>query len=148
MMLFKILLPLLLLLGFFTSVSFAALSDAGTQFINYTGTISGSFAYRPPAPSNCSPTYYFDSLNDSIVLIGTNPPWDPNPFYFSMDRRGSTSSPPAGSICLSFTGAAPLIQFSTWISQHPRTFALQARVDAGFSSLAAISTIWPFKFLI
>lgn len=64
-----------------------SLEQAGTQFITYNGTISGRFEHPVSAPFKCS-TYYFDSLDNSFVRVGTNPPWDTNPFYFSVGHAG------------------------------------------------------------
>ncbi|KAK3366168.1 hypothetical protein B0T24DRAFT_597903 [Lasiosphaeria ovina] len=79
------------------------LDDGGTQFIFYNGTMSGSFVHNTPAISHPNATvcgdggvYYFSDLANAGLRIGVNPPWDTNPFFFQLDRHGSTSisSPP------------------------------------------------------
>jgi hypothetical protein len=72
------------------SFSFGDLHESGTQFISYNGSISGYFKHPQSAPSNCS-TYYFDSLQNTILKVGINPPWDTNPFYFNIQRDGQTA---------------------------------------------------------
>ncbi|KAF7121818.1 hypothetical protein CNMCM5793_009371 [Aspergillus hiratsukae] len=61
--------------------------DGGTQFIAYNGTIAGQFKHPASAPPDC-PTYYFDSLRNSFIFVGVNPPWDTNPFYFGIQHDG------------------------------------------------------------
>ncbi|GIJ81699.1 hypothetical protein Asppvi_000199 [Aspergillus pseudoviridinutans] len=57
--------------------------EGGTQFISYNGTIAGQFKHPASAPPEC-PTYYFDTLQNSFIFVGVNPPWDTNPFYFGI----------------------------------------------------------------
>jgi hypothetical protein len=74
----------------FYSFALGDLVDPGTQFMSYNGSISGYFKHPQSAPSNCS-TYYFDSLQNTILKVGINPPWDTNPFYFNIQRYGQTA---------------------------------------------------------
>ncbi|KAJ5162309.1 hypothetical protein N7492_007701 [Penicillium capsulatum] len=76
---------------FLFTACLANLEQAGTQFITYNGTISGRFEHPSSAPSKCS-DYYFDSLDDSFLRVGVNPPWDANPFYFSISHLGEKTS--------------------------------------------------------
>lgn len=65
--------------------------EDGTQAIYYNGSLTGSFEHPKSAISNCS-TYYFDSLKDAVVTVGTNPPWDTNPLYFRLSRLGEDNA--------------------------------------------------------
>jgi len=72
-----------------------SLEEGGTQFIYYNGSLSGSFRHDPPTVSTSScgdnGVYYFTNISNAFMRIGKNPPWDTNPFFFSISREGRRS---------------------------------------------------------
>jgi len=68
----------------------SALVPQGSQYILYSGSISGSTSWTstavPEGDNTCSA-----SGTDSVgpyaatdLYVGVNPPWDPNPFFFEL----------------------------------------------------------------
>ncbi|KAJ5658439.1 uncharacterized protein N7484_002088 [Penicillium longicatenatum] len=86
--------PILILISLFTlyTLSLADLDESGTQFISYNGSISGTFKHSEQFPDCPTPTYYFSSLENALVKVGANPPWDTNPFYFNIQHNGQQVS--------------------------------------------------------
>jgi hypothetical protein len=64
-----------------------SISEAGTLFIYYDGVISG---YSLPSAEACpdAKPYYFSNQTESSMFLGVNAPWDPNPFFFSLEHYG------------------------------------------------------------
>jgi hypothetical protein len=70
----------------------AYMVGAGTQFILYNGTISGSYLQTAGSPEKCGDNgaYHFEGLDNADLRIGVNAPWDPNPIYFEIQHRGNS----------------------------------------------------------
>src|SRR3954451_13318784 len=79
-------------IGLFRSVLGQPDSYIGTQFITYNGTITGHFTPTVSASNSSCFAYSIYPIEDSISQIGVNPPWDTNPFWFSISHLGQMSS--------------------------------------------------------
>jgi hypothetical protein len=66
---------------------------AQLQFISYNGSITGIFQPGASSPSSCH-SYYLPPIANATVQIGINPPWDTNPFYFSLSTTGNLANVP------------------------------------------------------
>lgn len=64
------------------------LGEAGTQFIRYNVTITGTYTHPGTNLTQCGNNGTYDlNIGDNMPLyIGANPPWDPNPFFFWFGR--------------------------------------------------------------
>ena len=66
---------------------------AQLQFISYNGSITGIFQPGASSHSSCH-SYYLPPNTNATVQIGINPPWDINPFYFSLSATGNLANVP------------------------------------------------------
>ena len=66
---------------------------AQLQFISYNGSITGIFQPGASSPSSCH-SYYLPPNTNAAFQIGVNPPWDTNPFYFSLSAAGNLANVP------------------------------------------------------
>jgi hypothetical protein len=82
---------ILLLVFFFPSLLAAQRaysSGQGSQYILFSGNISGDVSWAPDAsPEGTTASCYGGSLGSfarTDLYVGVNPPWDPNPFFFEL----------------------------------------------------------------
>jgi hypothetical protein len=73
------------------------LSSQGSQFIRFSGTITGASSWTsnavPPGDSEpscvASGTTTQGPFKRTSLYVGINPPWDPNPFFFELYHYAS-----------------------------------------------------------
>ncbi|KAE9378649.1 hypothetical protein N431DRAFT_363280 [Stipitochalara longipes BDJ] len=83
--------PSLLYLFLLCSQCIPAISQL--QFITYNGSITGTFQLGASSPSSCQ-SYYLSPNANATIQVGINPPWETNPFYFSLFASGNLAHVP------------------------------------------------------
>src|SRR5437868_2820915 len=75
-------------------------SDGGSAFVYYNGSISGRFRWAKEVQPTCPDPdgyYYFGAIPDVYLRAGVNPSWDPNPFFFEFGGYAHETAPWANS---------------------------------------------------